>query len=257
LDAAHAALALVGASAAGWVDAVVGGGGLLQLPALLLAAPGVPVATLLGTNKLAAVAGTGTAAVTYLRRTTVDWRVLRPAVGLALLCSGLGAALAGAVPARAFRPVVIAVLAGVALVVTLRPSLGTAPGRGATTKGRLAAIGLAGIVIATYDGAVGPGTGTFLILSFTATLGVDFLHASAMAKAVNVATNLGALVVFALSGHVWWLLGAAMAGANVLGARLGARTALRRGSGFVRVVLLVVVFALLAKLGFDEFSSSS
>src|SRR5256885_2364134 len=120
-----------------------------------------------------------------------------------------------------------------------------------------AAVGLAGIVIATYDGAIGPGTGTFLILSWTATLGVDFLHASAMAKAVNVATNLGALVVFALAGHVAWLLGAAMAVANVLGARLGARTALRRGSGFVRVVLLVVVFVLLAKLGLDEFSGPS
>jgi len=237
VDAAHAALALVGASAAGWVDAVVGGGGLLQLPALLLAAPTLPIATVLGTNKLAAVAGTSTAAVTYLRRTTVDWRVLRPAVGLALLCSGLGAALAGAVPARAYRPVVIAVLAGVALVVTLRPTLGTGTGRDAVSaRRRVAAVGLAGIAIATYDGAIGPGTGTFLIISFTATLGVDFLHASAMAKAVNVATNLGALLVFALAGHVWWLLGTAMACANVLGARLGARTALRRGSGFVRVV---------------------
>ena len=101
MDAAHAALALVGAAAAGWVDAIVGGGGLLQLPALLLAAPGLPVATVLGTNKLAAVAGTSTAAVTYLRRTKVDRRLLGPAVGLALLFSGLGAALAGAVPARA------------------------------------------------------------------------------------------------------------------------------------------------------------
>ncbi|OLB74196.1 MAG: hypothetical protein AUI14_24335 [Actinobacteria bacterium 13_2_20CM_2_71_6] len=256
MDAAHVALALTAATAAGWVDAVVGGGGLLQLPGLLLAAPNLPVATILGTNKLAAVAGTGTAAVTYLRRTKVDWRVLGPAVGLALLFAGLGAALAGVVPARAFRPVVLVVLAGVALVVTLRPSLGTGPGRDTVGRGRiLAAIGLTGIVIATYDGAIGPGTGTFLIIGYTATLGVDFLHASAMAKAVNVATNLGALVVFALGGHVSWLLGATMAVANVTGARLGARTALRRGSGFVRAALLFVVLALLAKLGFDEFSA--
>ena len=113
---------------------------------------------------------------------------------------------------------------------------------------------LAGLLIAAYDGAIGPGTGTFLILTFTAALGVDFLHGSAMAKAVNVATNVGALVVFGSAGHVAWLLGAGMATANVLGARLGAHTALRRGSAFVRVVLLVVVLALLARLGTDEFS---
>jgi len=211
------------------------------------------LATLLGTNKVASVAGTSTAATTYLGRTTVDWQVLGPAVGLALVCAGLGAALAGVVPARAYRPVVLVVLAGVAILVTLRPSLGTTVGRDAVGPARIAAaIGLTGILIGGYDGAIGPGTGTFLILAYTATLGVDFLHASAMAKAVNVATNLGALAVFAAAGHVWWLLGAGMATANVVGARLGARTALRRGSGFVRAVLLIVVFAFVAKLGYDE-----
>jgi uncharacterized protein len=182
--------------------------------------------------------------------------VLGPAVGLAFLCAGLGALLAGSVPPAAYRPVVLVVLAGVALVVTLRPGLGTGPGRDAVSRTRAAAaIALAGLVIGGYDGAMGPGTGTFLIIAFTATLGVDYLHASAMAKAVNVATNLGALLVFALAGHVWWLLGAGMAVANIAGARLGAHTALRRGSGFVRLVLLLVVVGLLAKLGVDEFSA--
>jgi hypothetical protein len=252
VDAGHLALALTGAAAAGWIDAVVGGGGLIQLPTLLLAAPGLPLATVLGTNKVASVAGTSTAAYTYLRRTKVDWRVLGPAVGLALLCSGLGALLAGSAPAQAYRPVVLVVLAGVAVIVTLRPQLGTTTGRDAVGPlRRVTAVGLAGVLIATYDGAIGPGTGTFLILTFTATLGVDFLHGSAMAKAVNVATNLGALAVFAAAGHVSWQLGAAMAVANVTGARLGAHTALRRGSGFIRIVLLVVVLALLIKLGSD------
>jgi uncharacterized membrane protein YfcA len=256
VDAGHLTIALTGAVAAGWIDAVVGGGGLIQLPALLLALPGAPIAAILGTNKVASVAGTSTAAVTYLSRTKVDWWVLGPAVGLALLCAGLGAALAGVVPAYAYRPVVLVVLAGVAIVVTTRPRLGTASGRGRVGTGRVtAAVALTGGVIASYDGAIGPGTGTFLILAFTATLSVDFLHASAMAKAINVATNLGALLVFALAGHVFWVLGAAMAAANVLGARLGARTALRQGSGFVRVVLLVVVLALLVRLGVDEFSA--
>jgi uncharacterized membrane protein YfcA len=249
----HLAVLLLAAGAAGWVDAVVGGGGLLLLPALLVASPGLPVATVLGTNKLAAIAGTTTAASTYLRRTSVDWRVLGPTAAAAVLASGLGAALAGAVPAHVYRPVVICVLAAVALVVTLRPRLGTVAVRRDPTRTRwVVAIGLTGVLIALYDGAIGPGTGTFLILTFTAVLSIDFLHASAMAKVVNVGTNLGALIVFAVGGHVWWLLGAAMGVCNMIGARLGARMALRRGSGFVRIVLLVVVFALLAKLGHDQ-----
>jgi uncharacterized membrane protein YfcA len=202
------------------------------------------------------VCGTSTAAVTYLRRTRVDWRVLGPTVALAFGFSALGAVLAGAVPADVYRPAVIAVLATVAVVVIARPGLGTLVHEHRRTPARLiATVLLAGCGIALYDGMIGPGTGTFLILAFTALLGVDFLHGSAMAKAVNVATNLGALCVFALGGHVMWLLGAAMAVCNMAGARLGARLALRRGSRFIRVVLLVVVFALLAKLTWDQLHS--
>ncbi len=253
MTVAHVATLLLAAAGAGAVDAVVGGGGLVLLPALLVAFPNTPTATLLGTNKLAAICGTSTAAVTYLRRTKVDWRVLGPTVGLALLCAAAGALVAGAVPAQVYRPVVIGVLAAVAVVVIARPGLGTVSHEHRAGRARVAiTVGLAGGLIALYDGAVGPGTGTFLILSFTALLGVDFLHGSAMAKAVNVATNLGAFCVFAAGGHVMWLLGAGMAGCNMVGARLGARLALRRGARFIRVILLVVVFALLAKLSWDQ-----
>lgn len=244
---------LAAAATAGWVDAVVGGGGLLLLPALLIAAPGMPVPMALGTNKFAAIAGTGTAALTYARRTKVDWRVAGPAAGLAVVASGVGAALAGVVPAGAYRPVVLGVLVAVALFVTLRPRLGVVAEPEKRTSGRVVvAVAVAGGVVAFYDGVIGPGTGTFLVLTFTTLIGADFVHGSAMAKLVNAGTNLGALVVFASAGHVWWLLGAAMAGCNVVGAALGARMALRRGSGFVRVVLLVVVLALVAKLGYDQ-----
>ncbi len=246
---------LVAAAAAGWVDAVVGGGGLLLLPALLIAAPslGVPVATMLGTNKAAAIAGTSTAALTYARRTSIDWRVAGPSAGLAVVASGVGAALAGSVPQDAYRPVVMGVLVAVALFVTFRPALGSAPDPGRRSRGRAAlAVAVAGGLIACYDGLIGPGTGTFLVLTFTTLIGSDFVHGSAMAKIVNAGTNLGALVVFAAGGHVLWWLGGLCAVCNVAGAVLGARTALKRGSGFVRVVLLVVVLALIAKLGFDQ-----
>ncbi|MER7457742.1 TSUP family transporter [Micromonospora sp. NPDC126480] len=253
LDPLSLTTLLAVAAMAGWVDAVVGGGGLLLLPALLVGAPGMPVATALGTNKLAAIAGTTTAAVTYARRTKVDWAVAGPAAGLAVLCAGLGAALAGSVPGAAYRPVVLVVLVTVAVFVVARPRLGVVAEPQRRTRGRMvAAVAVAGVGIALYDGLIGPGTGTFLVLAFTALVGADFVHGSAMAKVVNAGTNLGALVVFGLTGHVWWLLGAAMAVCNIAGAVLGARMALRRGSGFVRVVLLVVVLALVGRLGYEQ-----
>ncbi|MER7993953.1 sulfite exporter TauE/SafE family protein [Micromonospora chalcea] len=252
MDALSLTTLLTAALVAGCVDAVVGGGGLLLLPALLVAAPGVPVATALGTNKLAAIFGTSTAAVTYARRTKLDWGVAGPAAGLAVLTAGLGAALAGAVPGGAYRPVVLVVLVAVAVFVMARPSLGVVSSPRRTPGRVVVAVAVAGLGIALYDGLIGPGTGTFLVLAFTAILGSDFVHASAMAKVVNAGTNLGALVVFGLTGHVWWALGAAMAVCNVVGAAVGARMALRRGAGFVRVVLLVVVLALVARLGYDQ-----
>lgn len=244
---------LTAATLAGWVDAVVGGGGLLLLPTLLVAAPGIPVATALGTNKLAAIAGTSTAAVTYARRTKIDWTVAGPAAALAVATAGAGAALAGAVPAGAYRPVVLTVLVAVAVFVAARPQLGAAATPHHRTPHRtVAAVTVTGVGIALYDGLIGPGTGTFLVVAFTLLIGTDFVQGSAMAKVVNAGTNLGALVVFGLTGHVWWLLGTAMAVCNILGATIGARMAVRRGTGFVRVVLLTVVCALVAKLGYDQ-----
>jgi uncharacterized membrane protein YfcA len=248
---------LVAAAAAGWVDAVVGGGGLLLLPALLVVAPQLPLPTALGTNKLAAICGTSTAAVTYARRTKLDWGVAGPSAALALLCAGCGALLAGQIPPGAYRPVVLAVLIAVAVFVTVRPAMGlTEHTEKRTALRRGVAVAVAGGLIATYDGLIGPGTGTFLVLAFTTIVGADFVHGSAMAKIVNTGTNLGALVVFAATGHVAWLLGAGMAVCNIAGAVAGARMALRRGSGFVRVVLLVVVLALIVKLGVDQFRMS-
>ncbi|MBV1853056.1 sulfite exporter TauE/SafE family protein [Catellatospora tritici] len=253
MDAGTLTLLLTAATAAGWVDAVVGGGGLLLLPALLIGLPNVPVATVLGTNKMTAIAGTSSAAVLYARRTRIDWRVAGPAAAIAVVVAGIGAWFAGSVPPNAYRPVVLAILVAVALFVTFRPNNGVVAHPEKRTRTRAAiAIALAGGLIALYDGMIGPGTGTFLVLTFTTVIGADFLHGSAMAKMVNAGTNLGALVVFAIGGHVWWPLGAAMAVCNIIGAQLGARLALKRGSGFVRVVLLVVVLALIARLSYDQ-----
>ncbi|WP_157247152.1 TSUP family transporter [Nonomuraea typhae] len=243
---------LVAAAGAGWVDAVVGGGGLLQLPALMVA--GIPPVQAMATNKLSSVFGTTTAAITYVRSTKLDRRVAIPAGALAVVSSGLGALAAAAISADVLRPVVMAVLLGVAAFVTLRPAMGQVPRPHLRTGARvITAVAVAGVGIAFYDGIMGPGTGTFLIIAFTAILGLDFVNASATAKIINIGTNVGALLVFGLQGHVLWALGLGMAVCNVAGARLGARMALKRGAGFVRIVLLLVVAAMVTRLAWQQF----
>ncbi|URM91470.1 TSUP family transporter [Streptomyces sp. MRC013] len=240
---------------AGWIDAVVGGGGLLLLPALLLGAPQVPAAQCLGTNKAVGIVGTTGAAVTYVREAPVPvGTAVR--VGLAALAGSTGGALlAAGVGNEVLRPVILVVLLGVAAFVLLRPSFGTGAVSGPVRRARVVtAIVPVGGGLGFYDGLFGPGTGTFLVLALTAVLRLDLVTASATAKVVNVCTNGGALAVFAYQGSVLWRLAALMAVFNLAGGTLGARTALRRGAGFVRGVLLVVVFSLVAKLAFDQWA---
>ena len=236
---------------AGALDAVVGGGGLVQLPALLLVLPQVPLVTLLGTNKLASVVGTGSAAVTYARRVDVDRTTAVPMVVAAFVGSGLGALLATVAPGAALRPVVLVALIAVFAFTLRRPALGEVEALRLSPRAQRVVALLGGAGIGFYDGLVGPGTGSFLVFLLVGVVGLSFLHASATAKAVNTATNLAALLLFALGGHVLWLLGAAMAASNLLGAQVGARLAIRRGSAWVRRVFLVVVGALVLRLAYD------
>ncbi|GGS18602.1 TSUP family transporter [Streptomyces parvus] len=253
-------LLCLAAAAAGWIDAVVGGGGLLLLPALLLGLPHVPAAHVLGTNKAVAIVGTSGAAVTFLRKAPV--RVgLAVRIGLMALAGSMaGAFFAAGISSEVLRPVIMVVLLGVAAFVMLRPSFGTAAAGDGTdrpvARGRIImAIVLVGGGIGFYDGLFGPGTGTFLVLALTAVLHLDLVTASATAKIVNVCTNAGALAMFAYQGSVLWQLAAVMALFNLAGGMIGARMALSRGSGFVRAVLLTVVFSLVAKLGFDQWNA--
>jgi uncharacterized protein len=243
------------AAAAGWIDAVVGGGGLLQLPAMLVAFPTLPTATVLGTNKAIAITGTTSATVTYLRRTDVDWRFVATAAAVAVPSAAGGALVATALPSQVFRPAIMAALLLVGLFVTLRPDFGRThtPVRLSHRRAAVAAV-CSGGGIGFYDGVIGSGTGTFLIITFLLVLGADFLHGSAMAKVVNVGTNLGALIVFVAEGHVIWLLAGCMAIGNVTGGLLGARMALKRGTPFIRYALLVVVVVLVAKLAHDQWA---
>ena len=239
------------AALAGALDAIVGGGGLLQLPALLLVLPQAPVVALLGTNKLSSVVGTCSAAVTYARRVPVDLRTASAMAAAAFAGSGGGAALATVLPGAALEPLVLAALVGVLLFTVRSPALGEVEALRLSPRAQRLVALLGGAVIGTYDGLVGPGTGSFLVFLLVGVVGLSFLHASATAKIVNTATNLAALLLFALGGHVLWGLGAAMAVSNLLGSQIGARLALRRGSAWVRRVFLVVVSALIVRLAYD------
>ncbi|MEV0784183.1 TSUP family transporter [Streptomyces sp. NPDC050423] len=247
------------AGAAGWIDAVVGGGGLLLLPALLLGLPHVPAAHILGTNKAVAIVGTSGAAVAYARKAPVKVAAaLR--IGLAALAGSMtGAFFAAGISSEVLRPVIMVVLLAVAGFVMLRPRFGRTPEDGTAppvTRARtVTAIVLVGGGIGLYDGLFGPGTGTFLVLALTAVLHLDLVTASANAKIVNVCTNGGALAMFAYQGNVMWQLAGLMAVFNLAGGLVGARMALSRGSEFVRGVLLVVVFSLVAKLAFDQWNA--
>ncbi|MCA1712830.1 MAG: TSUP family transporter [Actinobacteria bacterium] len=251
MDGSAIFLLCLAAFAAGTLDAVVGGGGLIQLPALLLVLPHYPVVQLLGTNKLAAVAGTGSAAVTYSRRIDVHRPTAVRMCVAAFVGSALGALLATVAGSSVLRPVVLVALAAVWLYTLRRPALGEVEALRLTPRVQTAVAVSGGLLIGLYDGFVGPGTGSFLVFLLVGVVGLSFLHASATAKAVNTMTNLAALLLFGLGGHVLWGLGAAMAACNLTGSQIGTRLALRRGSAWVRRVFLVVVAALIVRLAYD------
>lgn len=239
------------AALAGGLDAVVGGGGLVQLPALLLVLPQVPVVSLLGTNKLASVVGTASATATYARRVPVDRALAVPMVVVAFAGSLVGAALATVVPGAALKPVVLGALVVVLAVTARRSTLGEVEARRLLPGHERVVTGLGGAALGAYDGLVGPGTGSFLVFLLVGAVGLSFLQASATAKAVNTSTNLAALLLFGLAGHVLWALGALMALSNLAGSLVGARLAIRRGSAWVRRVFLLVVGALVLRLAYD------
>lgn len=255
MGAADWGVLLAAALAAGWVDAVVGGGGLILLPALLLVTPAATLPqTVLATNKVASVAGTTAAVLTFARRVPMQWSILAPCGVLAAVGAAFGAASVSLIDKDVFIPIVLVVLVFVALIVTLRPTIGVVIASEPPTTRRIAiVVALAAIAIGYYDGILGPGTGTFLIIVFATVLGTEFVRSAAMAKVLNLGSNLGALAWFASTGSVLWLLGLSMAVANIAGALVGSRMAISRGAGFVRVVLLVVVFALVVRLGWQQF----
>ena len=253
LTIATALFLLAASFFAGFIDSIAGGGGLIQLPALLLGLPKSDTAEVLGTNKLSAVFGTTTAAALYRKQIKPDPKILI-AMGLpAFLGSAGGAVLASKIPTSSMRPMVLVLLIIVAIYTWFKPDLGKFENLRHLPKRRVQIAAIAGVVIGFYDGIFGPGTGSFLMLILVASLGYAFITASAIAKVVNVATNVGAIMVFGINGAVIWQIGIIMGVANISGAIIGARLAIKGGSTLVRKVFLFVTVALIVKVGIATF----
>ena len=238
---------------AGFVDAVVGGGGLVLIPALFAAYPNAVPATLFGTNKGGAIWGTAWAALQFARRVTLARMTMAWGMAGALAGSFFGAWVVTLVSAKPLKQALPFVLLAILVYTVAKKQLGRDHAPRMAGRAEAIAAGVIGLGIGFYDGFFGPGTGSFFVFLFVRVLGYDFLHASAAAKRLNTATNFAALVLFAWTGHIWWPVAAVLAVANVAGSLLGTRLALARGAGFVRVVFIVVVSALILKTAWDSF----
>jgi hypothetical protein len=238
---------------AGFVDSIVGGGGLILVPALFATFPTTHPATLFGTNKGASVWGTAIATAQYSRRVQMRWHALAPAAMVCFAASLAGAWLVTVVSPQYLRKALPLVLVMVLGYTLAKKQLGRDHAPRFVGQHEALIASAIGAVIGFYDGFFGPGTGSFFVFLLVRVLGYDFLHASASAKLLNTASNLAALALFAYKGHVWWHFIVVMAIANVLGSLAGTHLALKHGTGFVRGVFIVVVSALILKTSYDAF----
>lgn len=244
---------LVAAFSAGFVDAIAGGGGLIQLPALLISFPDREVAEVAGTNKLGSIFGTSAAALNYRRNIETDPKLLLAMVLPAFIGSGSGSLLATQISTEQLKIAIVVMLVAVFAYTLARPDLGKVEVLKGAAKRQRTVGAVAGLTIGFYDGFIGPGTGTLLMIVLVAALGFAFVGASAIAKVVNVSTNFASILVFGASGSIMWVVGLAVGVCNLAGGIIGSHVAIRRGSDFVRKFYLVVTFALIVRVLFDVF----
>ena len=242
---------------AGFIDAIVGGGGLLQTPAMLIILPQYPIATLLGTTKIPSFSGTAFAAYKYSRNVKIDWKLLLPIMATAFSGAMLGAYCITLVSSDGIKPVILFLLVGIAIYTYSQKNFGLHQEKDLSFTRQLI-IGLTfGFAIGFYDGLIGPGTGTFFVLAFISFLGNDFLRSSANAKYLNMGTNIAAMIYFAQSGHILYEYAIPMAVFNLCGSFLGIKLALLKGNKFIRIFFLCVVSATIVRFAWDIFGKSS
>jgi uncharacterized membrane protein YfcA len=237
---------------AGFVDAMVGGGGLIQLPSFFILFPQLSLVQTLASNKTASFFGTLIASVQYIKRVKLDWKHLLPMAFMALIGAFSGALLISYVHKEQFMPFIICILTLVLLYTIFKKQLGLHQVDKNLSKTQYYLYGIiVGGVIGFYEGLIGPGTGSFLIFIFVVVFGYNFLHASANAKIINLVASFSALCLFIVNGNIVWELALPAGAANMLGGYAGSHFAIKKGSAFIRVFFIVVVTALIIKLGYD------
>jgi hypothetical protein len=238
---------------AGFIDAVVGGGGLIQLPALLIQFPQTNLPTLFGTNKIAALSGTIIAAVQYAKKVKFNLALLLIISLFAYLASGAGAKIVSLLDVQILKPIILVILIAIAIYTIFKKDLGAIQLKQISLKKQMIYGSLIGIVVGFYDGFFGPGTGSFLVLGFVLFLGMDFMHASAYAKIVNCITNLSALVVFINQGNYLLNIAVLMGVSNIIGSYLGSHMAIKKGNAFIRNIFIFIVMLMIIRYGYDVF----
>jgi uncharacterized protein len=246
-------LLCIAAFCAGFIDSIVGGGGLVQLPASLVILNSFPVVTVVGSLKPPAFCGTLSAAIQYMRRVKIKWQLMTVACTIAFFAAYAGSEMLTHVSNSFMKPVLLVILSAVLIYTYTRKDFGQHEEKEHSKKTELIYTCIISLVIGFYDGFIGPGAGSFLILVFIALLGFDFLHASAHAKLVNLATNLGSITLFLFKGKILWAIALPMAASNIAGSLIGAQLAIAKGNKFIRIFFLIVMTATLLRFAYDVF----
>lgn len=238
---------------AGFIDSIVGGGGLIQTPALLITMPQIAVPMLMGTAKISSIAGSTMSSIQYARQVTFQKRTLFMTIVAAIIGAFLGARLINYLQPNVVKPSIFFLLIIVFVYMFLKKDFGQSQKAQIAESKSVLYSSLFGFVVGVYDGFLGPGTGSFLILFFVSTIGFDFLLASAHAKVVNLATNVGAVIYFIASHNVLWAVALPMAVCNLTGSYIGSRLAMLKGNRFIRLFFLGVIFLMILRYGYDIF----
>jgi len=246
-------LLCLAAFCAGFVDAIVGGGGLIQTPVVMVLMPNLAVSSVIGSLKIPAFSGTSFAANQYLKKVQLNWKLLSVMAVVAFGAAFLGSNLLTLVSNDFMKPLLLLVLILIAIYTFAKKDFGASQEKNLSANKQLFLGILMSICIGFYDGFIGPGTGSFLVLGFVAILGFDFLNASANAKMVNLATNFGSICLFVLKGKIIWAIALPMAVCNAFGGWMGAKLAIKKGNGFIRIFFLIIVVLTLIRFGYDVF----
>ncbi len=241
----------IAAFCAGFIDSIVGGGGLIQTPLSLAFLPNLPVSTVIGTLKIPAFSGTALATSQYLKKVKIDWKLFAIMAICAFVSAFLGSQLLTVINNDFMKPVLLVILIVLAIYTIFKKDFGQATERKIPYHIAIINGCIVSIAVGFYDGFIGPATGTFFILGFVTLLGMDFLKANTNAKLINLATNFGSICLFLIKGQIIWKIALPMAVCNALGGFIGAKLAINKGNKFIRYIFILVILLSICRFGYE------